>query len=472
MISWWLAVPFALMLMAIAVMPLLPRLSHWWEQAGHQLLLSAVLALPVVIAMINLDHAGSIGHALLEYAQFVILLFGLFTVAGGLALSGDVAGTPRVNSLFMLVGAVLASIIGTTGAAMLLIRPMLASNGHRRHRAHLVVFAVFIMANCGGLLTPLGDPPLFLGLLRGVPFTWTLSLWPQWLFVNALLMISFYCLDKALITDDERRRDIIEPLRVKGKIQIVWFVLIIVAVALIPSVNVEGYGQVTADGASIATAWWLLVPWRELTILLAAGASWLTCDHQARFDINHFSFAPIMEVAALFIGIFMTMVPVLMMLDAATGGVALNAVSFHLMTGGLSAVLDNAPTYASFFEVAQAGAAVSTDATLVAGVPESLLVAISTGAVFWGAMTYIGNGPNFMLRSIASHQSIRMPSFIGYIGWSLRWLLPVLLAAMLLFLADGLWAWLAGAALTLLILLRAGLLLAGSTRIRLPRRPS
>ncbi len=449
MISWWMMVPFVAMLVAIAVLPLIPATHQWWSHARHQLVVSVALGVPVAALMVAQGHASSVTHSLIEYIQFVVLLFGLFVVAGGIALTGDLAGTPKVNTVFLLVGTLLASFIGTTGAAMLLIRPLLISNGHRRHRVHLVVFGIFTMANCGGLLTPLGDPPLFLGLLRGVPFTWTFSLWPQWLLVNALLLITFYCIDSALMSDEDPTLDIVEPLRIKGKIQAVWFAVVIAAVAFAPSVDLEASGP---------HAWAGFVPWRELLILAAAACSWATSHAEARFTVNQFSFEPIKEVAAIFVGIFLTMIPALLFLSENAGSLPVSGVSLHLLTGGLSAVLDNAPTYATFFAAAQGEAAAWAGATLVAGVPEPLLVAVSTGAVFWGAMTYIGNGPNFMLRSIAVHQAVQMPSFVGYIAWSLRWLLPVLVANLLIFMADVWWARLAGIALAGLLLVRAALI--------------
>ncbi|MDR2931464.1 MAG: sodium:proton antiporter [Propionibacteriaceae bacterium] len=458
MVGWWLTVPFVVMLVAIAVLPLLRTTHRWWDNPGHQLIVSGVLGVPVAVAMIILGHPDEVAHALIEYGQFVILLLGLFTIAGGIALTGDLAGSPKVNTIFLGVGTLLASFIGTTGAAMLLIRPLLISNAHRRHRAHLVVFGIFTMANCGGLLTPLGDPPLFLGLLRGVPFTWTLSLWPQWLFVNVLLLFTFYCLDCALASPEETSVDVVEPLGIKGGVQIIWFAVVIAAVAFVPSTH-------WSQGP---TYWVDLVPWRELVIVAAAGLSWVTSNRRARFDINHFAFTPIKEVAALFVGIFLTMIPALMLLDEHADSLPLNAVAFHLMTGGLSAVLDNAPTYASFFSVAQGAAAHQAGAALVAGVPVAFLAAVSTGAVFWGAMTYIGNGPNFMLRAIAVNQRVRMPSFVGYLAWSGRWLLPVLVASMMVFIADATWAHVVGVVLAVLVVVRAWLIRSRVDWIRCP----
>lgn len=441
MIAWWTAVPFVVMLASIAVLPLIGPTQLWWNRPLNQLLVSLILGIPVAVYMITSGNTSSVIHTLVEYAQFVTLLFGLFVVAGGIALTGDLAGTPKVNTAFLAAGGVLSSLIGTTGAAMLLIRPMLISNGHRRHRAHTVIFSIFIMANCGGLLTPLGDPPLFLGLLRGVPFTWTLGLWKEWLFVNGLLLVTYFCMDRALMADEDQSADVVEPLGVAGKLQIIWFAAIIAAVALVPSLDLGRH------------VWWGWVPWREVVILAAAMLSWVTSTSTARFGINRFTFGPIKEVAALFIGIFLTMVPALLLLDEHAHSLPVNAVTLYLMTGGLSSVLDNAPTYATFFEVARAGG--DAGGVLVAGVPEIYLAAISTGAVFFGAMTYIGNGPNFMVRAVAVGQGVRMPSFVGYVAWSLRWLLPVLISSMLVFIAGSWWARATGILIAALILVQA-----------------
>jgi len=359
--------------------------------------------------------------------------------------TGDLAGTPRVNTTILAAGAVLASVIGTTGAAMLLIRPLLIANQYRRHRVHIVIFAIFILANCGGLLTPLGDPPLFLGFLNGVPFTWTLTLYPQWIFVNALLLVTFACIDSALLAGEDHRPSQTGSWGIVGKLQFLWFAVIIVAVAVVPSVHLETLLH--------PHGWTGFVPWRELVILAAAGLSWLTAPVRARHDINHFSFTPIKEIAALFIGIFLTMEPALLLLEHYAANLQLSPVGFHLSTGVFSAILDNAPTYATFFEVASTSAA--TGGGLIAGVPVATLTAISTGAVFWGAMTYIGNGPNLMVRAVATQRGVSMPFFAGYIAVSARWLLPVLLASMLVFTDDPWWAKTAGVVVGALVLVRA-----------------
>lgn len=436
-IEWWGLVPFILMLVGIAAFPLIPATSHRWEDWRFQLAMSLILGIPVALWMWIGDHPLTVAEALVEYGQFIILLFGLFVVAGGIFLDGDIEATPRTNTLFIGIGTLLASFVGTTGAAMLLIRPLLNINAERVHRRHTVVFTILTAANCGGLLTPLGDPPLFLGMLRGVPFTWTLSLFPEWLFVNAMLLTTYYLLDRRLhakepasaILDDKIHQT---PLRIRGVVNFVFFAMIVLAVALAPSLNLEliEHGE---------AAWHHFVPWREIIILLAAGLSWTIGDHAIRFEKNKFTWAPIREVAVLFIGIFLTMIPALKFLGQVAHGLALDDVMFFIMTGGLSSLLDNAPTYATFFEIAKQ--IPLEGAPLIAGVPEPFLRAISLGAVFCGALTYIGNGPNFMIKSVADQAGVSMPSFGGYIGWSMRYLVPTLVAMACIFIAGGVWMW-------------------------------
>ncbi|WP_246956982.1 sodium:proton antiporter [Brachybacterium sp. Marseille-Q7125] len=447
----WTLLPFIAMLLGIAIFPLVPQLAHHWERPRNQLLYALTLAVPVAIGLLITAHPELLAHALIEYVQFIVLLLALFTVSGGIVLRGDLPATPRTNTIFLAVGGALASFIGTTGAAMLLIRPILATNSQRHYRAHTVVFTIFIVANCGGLLTPLGDPPLFLGMLRGVPFTWTFNLLPQWLFVNALLLISYWALDRRLHAKESPEAIALDttqrtPLRLGGAINLIWFAVIIVAVALVPSLDIDAVGHGHIEGLN-----W--VPWRELVMLSAAGASLLLGSRSVRYEENEFSWAPIAEVGALFIGIFVTMVPALQVLRGAAPSLPLNEITLFLFTGGLSAVLDNAPTYATFFEMATQ---VPGDPR-IANVPESLLVSISLGAVLCGAMTYIGNGPNFMVKSVAENRGVAMPAFFGYVREAFVHLAPVLLAMLLLFIADPLWAKALGALVVALILLRAGL---------------
>ncbi|MFC0673759.1 sodium:proton antiporter [Brachybacterium hainanense] len=445
----WSLIPFVLMLLGIAIFPLVPQLAHVWERPRNQLVYALVLALPVTIGLLVTAQQTLLAHALIEYAQFIALLLALFVVSGGIVLRGDLAATPRVNTTFLAVGGLLASFIGTTGAAMLLIRPILATNSERRFRAHTVVFTIFIVANCGGLLTPLGDPPLFLGMLRGVPFTWTFSLFPQWLFVLVMMLATYWALDRrlyaretaaSLALDREQRT----PLSLGGAANLIWFAVIILAVAKIPSLDAHAVAEGHIEGLN-----W--VPWREIVMLGAAGASLALGSKKLRFEENQFSFGPILEVAALFIGIFITMVPALQVLRAVAPKLPLNEITLFFFTGGLSALLDNAPTYATFFEMASQ----VPGEPRIAGVPEALLVSVSLGAVLCGALTYIGNGPNFMVKSVAEDAGVGMPSFFGYIREALTYLFPVLVAMVLLFIASPLWAKALGGVLALLLLARA-----------------
>ena len=437
-VPWWGLIPFVAMLGAIAVFPLVPATAHRWEQPRYQLGLALALGVPVAAWMILGGLPGAVAHALVEYSQFIVLLLSLFIVSGGIYLAGDLPAHPRTNTAFLAVGAVLASVIGTTGAAMLLIRPLLNTNAERRHRVHTVVFAILIIANCGGLLTPLGDPPLFLGFLRGVPFTWTLQLLPEWLFVNGLLLVVYFLLDlrryaqesPESIAADEAR---VTRLRLEGQVNFVFLAMIVLAVAFLPSLDLHAI----ETGHAGFTAF---IPWRELVMLTAAVVSLRAGDPVVRYHHNGFTWGPIREVAALFIGIFLTMIPALRYLSQVAPSLPLNEITFFAFTGGLSSVLDNAPTYVTFFEMARE----LPGDPRVAGVPEVYLVAISLGSVFCGAITYIGNGPNFMVKAVAEHGGVSMPSFGGYVVWTFRYLVPTLVAMVCIFVADPAWAHLVG----------------------------
>ena len=296
-----------------------------------------------------------------------------------------------------------------------------------------MLFTIFVVANCGGLLTPLGDPPLFLGYLHGVPFTWTLGLWKEWLFVLALLLLTYYSIDRiryasedasAIESDD---RDI-KPLHLRGGLNLLLFAVIIAAVAFIPSWD----GEALAEGH--VGGWTELVPWREIVMIGAAAASYFLSDREVRFTSNAFTWGPISEVAILFIGIFATMAPALRFLEQIAPSLPLTRMTFFLFTGGLSSVLDNAPTYMTFFEMAKA---LGGDGALIAGVPEHYLIPISLGAVFCGAITYIGNGPNFMVKSVAEADGVAMPSFGGYITHAFTLLVPILAAMALVFVGTS-----------------------------------
>ena len=432
-LEWWSVLPFAGMLACIAVLPLIPATAHWWEKHSSQLIVAVGLGVPVAAWMWVALGWTSVFAAVVEYVQFICLLLALFVVSGGIFLKGDIRATPRNNTIFLAVGGVIASFVGTTGAAMLLIRPLLATNKERHYRVHTVLYTIFIVANCGGLLTPLGDPPLFLGFLRGVPFTWTFNLLREYLFVNIMLLVGYYALDsyyysqepaKAVHDDDTE----IEPLGLKGSLNFVFFAVIIAAVAFAPSIDVHAI----EEGHAAMGDW---IPVREFIMLGSAAGSYFLGSREVRFKDNQFTWGPIAEVAILFIGIFLTMIPALHYLDEVAGSLPLNEVTFFIFTGGLSSVLDNAPTYATFFEMA--GKVPHPGGADVAGIPELYLVSISLGAVLCGAITYIGNGPNFMVKSVAESDGVEMPSFGGYVGRSMKHLVPVIAAMVLLFIAPG-----------------------------------
>lgn len=390
--------PFALVLASIAALPL--ALPAFWASNRNKGLLMLALSSPIAVWLL-VREPGLLWHSLLEYSSFICLLGSLFVVAGGIHVAGDLVGSPKINTTILAVSAVLANLIGTTGASMLLIRLLLSTNSERRQTQHIPFFFILVAANCGGLLTPLGDPPLFLGYLRGVPFVWTLRLWPIWLLTMTYLLGLFFWLDRRAYAK-ERASDLIfdlvtrEPVRVIGKRNLVFLALIVSAVFL-PS------------------------PVRECVMLGSAIASLISGRSEAR-QRNEFSFEPINEVAILFLGIFVTMVPALELLREHGRSLGLVAPwQFFLATGALSSVLDNAPTYLTFLSAAQ-GLSLGND---VVGVPNAHLVAISLGAVLMGANTYIGNGPNFMVKAIADAAGYRTPSFLGYAGRAILVLLPL-----------------------------------------------
>lgn len=401
------SIPFVLMLGAIALLPLLAH--HLWESNRHKLYLSLALSIPV--AALYLGRAPQVlAHTAQDYVSFVILLGGLFVVSGGIVLRGDVQATPRNNTIFLAVGAGLASFLGTTGASMLLIRPLLETNQERQRVVHVVIFFIFLVSNIGGCLTPLGDPPLFLGYLSGVPFAWTLRLWPEWLFATLALLGLFYVVDRreyARETPAARGADAkqIRPLSIRGWASIVCLLGIVAAVALLRAPLRE-----IAIGASCVVSYWKTPP----------------ADRAA----NRFSFAPILEVAALFLGIFVTVLPALDLLRSIGPSLGIRTpAAFFWTTGLVSSVLDNAPTYLAFLALGQSLGLEDQ----VVGVTHDLLRGISLGAVFMGANTYIGNGPNFMVRAIAAERGVRMPSFGGYVVYAALFLAPLYAATALLF---------------------------------------
>jgi Na+/H+ antiporter NhaD/arsenite permease-like protein len=401
------ALPFVGLLLAIALLPL--AAPHFWESNLRKLGVGAVLGLPVLV-LYGQARPAALVHAAQDYVSFIVLLGGLFVISGGILLEGDLEATPRTNAAFLGLGAVLASFVGTTGASMLLIRPLLQTNRERKHVVHTVVFFIFLVSNIGGCLTPLGDPPLFLGYLLGVPFTWTFRLFFPWLFTTALLLAVYVLWDRrahALEAKPDVKRDFYEvrPLRLAGK---------------------ESLAML---GGVLAAVAFLGAPWRELVIVLLSVASYARTDPELR-KANRFSFHPILEVAALFAGIFVTMLPALHILQERGAELGVREPwQFFWATGALSSFLDNAPTYLTFLALAR-GLHLPAD---VVGVPNELLVAISLGAVFMGANTYIGNGPNFMVRAIAEERGVKMPSFGGYMLYSGAVLIPVFVLVTVVF---------------------------------------
>ncbi len=399
--------PFVAMLLSIAVLPLWTP--HWWERNRNKLLVSAVLGLPVLVLYLARRPAALV-HMGEDYVSFIVLLAGLFVISGGVLLRGDLSATPLVNSAFLAVGAVLASAVGTTGASMLLIRPLLQTNRERTRRKHTVVFFIFLVSNVGGMLTPLGDPPLFLGYLEGVPFTWTLRLWPQWLLLTGALLLTYFVWDSIAYAREPLAalrldRAQIEPLRLRGSTNAVWLAGVILAVAF------------------------LRAPLREVAIVLLAALSlWRTPAAIRR--ANGFTWYPIIEVAVLFLGIFLTMIPALELLRLRGGELGVRTpAQFFWAAGALSSFLDNAPTYLAFLALGQ-GLGLAGE---VVGVPAAILAAISVGAVAMGANTYIGNAPNFMVKSIAEETGVKMPSFFGYMLYSGAILIPLFVLVTLLF---------------------------------------
>ena len=440
----WSVVPFLGILLSIAIFPL--AAPHVWHRHYPKVTLAWALVFAVPF-LLSYGHAG--GHEILhiyfaDYFPFIILLWGLFTVAGGIQIKGMLRGTPAVNTTLLLIGTVIASWMGTTGAAMLLIRPILRANAERVHRAHVIVFFIFLVANIGGALTPLGDPPLFLGFLHGVPFFWTLRLLPHASFLAIALLILFYRIDhyyyrkEAHPPGENAATDgIREPLGMVGSYNLLFLAGIVGAVLLSGTWKA---GAIHLLG--IELRWENLA--RDGLILLMGGLSLLITPRSLRRAIG-FTWEPIREVAYLFAGIFMTIIPALAILKAGEDGhlgFLVQAVRepwhYFWAVGSLSAFLDNAPTYLTFFN--------SLLGRFYPGEVESLavarlvsqhglhLVAISCGAVFMGAMTYIGNAPNFMVKSIAEEAGVGMPSFFGFMmRWSVPILIPLFLAVAWIF---------------------------------------
>ena len=497
--------PFAAILLAIALLPLIKKTHHWWEENQSKFIVALFLAAITLLyygmrgqgvevhghaaegdpahaaeiaagsdhqteshtpdveseraQMADTSHAHTeqeaahaagghekrhtdpglatvwavIDHAVLkEYIPFIVLLFSLYVIAGGIVVRGDIRATPLANTTIIGIGGLLASFIGTTGSAMLLIRFLLKTNSERQYKVHTVIFFIFIAANVGGTLLPIGDPPLFLGYLRGVPFFWTFRLWSYWAIMLAVLLAIYFLWDvwaykheppAAIRMDDTQ----LQPMRIAGLLNVVWILGVVVAVA-------------TLDPAKAfpGTSWHAPPYLREIVQLAMAGLSWATTAMVLRRE-NQFNFVAIGEVACLFIGIFITMQVPIEILNAKGAELGLSQPwHFFWATGILSSFLDNAPTYVVYF--ATAGTLAPEGMELMTGVqtqtgaiPIPLLIAISCGAVFMGANTYIGNGPNFMVKAIAEQSGVKMPSFFGYMAYSCLVLIPVFIVLTLIF---------------------------------------
>ena len=435
--------PFAGLLVSIAVLP--ARAPQFWHRHYHRVALgwAAAYALPALLLRPGDAFHDLLHVALTEYVPFLVLLGALFIIAGGIVVRGRLAGTPAHNTGLLAVGTVLASIIGTTGAAMVLIRPLLRANAWRVRRGHVVVFFIFLVANIGGTLTPLGDPPLFLGFLQGVPFFWTLKLLPHFAIASALLLATFYVLDTRVFRREAAARPgaaapvpaaTNERLRIDGGINLVLLALLLGAVLLS---GVWHPGVVPVFGVE----WRVEGALRDAILILLAGLSLRLTPERLRQD-NGFAWEPIREVAWLFAGIFVTIIPAIAILRGGEGpaSVLLQALSqpwhFFWATGLLSSVLDNAPTYLSFFNALLGrlapGLPPAEGVRLLTTEGAPWLEAISTGAVFMGAMTYIGNAPNLMVRAIAEDAGVPMPTFSGYVlRYALPFLVPVLVLVQL-----------------------------------------
>ncbi len=435
---WW-AVPFVGILLSIAVWPLAGP--NFWHLHFGKIAAGWALAflLPFALVFGAGTAASGLVHALLaEYVPFILLLTALFTVSGGIYIRGNLHGTPLLNVGILLVGAVLASFMGTTGASMLLIRPLIRANDNRKRCAHVVVFFIFIVSNIGGSLTPLGDPPLFLGFLKGVTFFWTVShiIWDT-LFLTASLLAIFYVLDTWFYRKEGiTRADPTPDTPTFGFDGAVNFVLLAVVVAL---VLMSGVWQSNVQFDVMGTPVGLPGLVRDVGLIVVTLVS-LAITPRAVHESNQFSWGPMQEVAKLFAGIFLTIIPVIAMLQAGVDGPfgavvrsvtnadgTPNPAAYFWATGLLSSFLDNAPTYLVFFNTAGGDPAVLMTAQA------ATLAAISAGAVFMGANSYIGNAPNLMVKAIAEDRGVKMPSFFGYMLWSCGILVPLFLAMTFIF---------------------------------------
>ncbi|MCX6112262.1 MAG: sodium:proton antiporter [Proteobacteria bacterium] len=425
-LSVYTTIPFILMLLSIAILPLVN--ARWWHCNFPWVSLFLGLPVTIVIAVFNWPW---LYHTALEYISFIALLGSLYIISGGILLKDTLRVSSLTNTILLIIGAVVANIIGTTGASMLLIRPMIRLNKKRKHKAHLIVFFIFIVGNIAGSLTPLGDPPLFLGFLKGVPFFWTLKLFPVWLFTNGLLLLIFFITDHLLLIHERFRNTGKEnpSIKIFGKRNIIFLCGVITAVLI--------YSRLPENMNSLLKNF--------IQVGIMGFMAWLSLKMTPKRyrNENGFTWAPIKEVAILFAAIFATMIPALKILESRGAEMGIQSPhQFFWATGSLSSFLDNAPTYLSFISLGK-----SVTANMLTNIPatpvisffdgtyiaESILFAISMGAVFMGAMTYIGNGPNFMIKSVSEEAGIKMPSFFGYMLWSILILIPIFILNTVIF---------------------------------------
>jgi len=452
MLPLWSVIPFIGILLSIAICPLVN--AHWWEHNMDNtgLFWGLLFLVPFAIGF-GIDTAFySILHIyVIDYIPFIILLAGLYTISGGIIIRGSLVGTPPLNTGILLIGALFASCIGTTGASMLLIRPLIRANICRTNKVHTIVFFIFLVCNIGGSLTPIGDPPLFLGFLHGVPFFWTMKLLPLFL-LNVVLLLTVYWLFDSYLHKREQQtlsntavvcKPVKEPVRVGGLINLVFLLGVIAAVILsglltkstlfydADSEVLRGINLFSSHGHTVVLAWINVA--RDGLILLMALLSWKMTPMKLRKD-NHFTWGPIEEVAVLFAGIFATIIPAIAILQALGSQLGVNTpAQFFWASGLLSSFLDNAPTYLTFLSLAGGLGLSSGVWTDLGYVTPQVLLAISAGSVFMGANTYIGNAPNFMVRSIAEENNIKMPSFFAYMAWSTGILIPLFILNTVLF---------------------------------------
>ncbi len=433
------SIPFLFLLISIAIFPFTALTSRWWEKMENKIFLSSVCAVGGVL--LYLRPAGDLPKVLetyMDYLSFLVLLGSLFTVSGGIHISGAFAGFPWLNTLFMAIGALLSNVLGTTGASILLIRPLLHANRHRKHKAHVVFFFICIVSNCAACLIPLG-PPLYLGYLRGVPFLWTLRLAAPCGLVMACLLLSFYFYDELVYKKEDLEsqgymtKEVVEARRkihIQGWGNVGYLALLIIGIlfagyVLFPALSVslgEPLGGLYSKAIQI------------LYMGLIGVLSYRTTSEVVRQQ-NQFHFGPLWEVAILFFGIFGAMVPVLAILEAWGPSIAIRQPwQFFWVSGILSAFLDNAPTYltATALAASQNGIAPGHLGDLAERIPQ-FLAAISCGSSFMGALTYIGNGPNMMVKSIAEQARVKMPSFGGYMLWSMAVLVPTFIIVTFVF---------------------------------------